>query len=148
MAKETYESTRGRAGFLDAMNLVLNRLHKNPYFGFIPEENRTQAVGRLVYAIQFMEMDPTVEFLPTRMLFPEMESEQMVKLGMFLKQQGLQFCHNILFAPFYEVAAKLSSATGMLYPEVLMDLRSAYVELNDVPARGYIPTEAAPLGPR
>lgn len=147
MARETYESTRGRTGLLDAMNLVLNRLHKNPYFGFIPKENRAHAVERLVYAVQYLEMHPTVEFLPTRMLFPDMENEQMVKLGIFLRQQELQFCHNILFAPFYEVAVKLANATGMSYPEVLMDLRAVYVELNDVPARGYIRTDMVPLGP-
>lgn len=148
MSKENYEALGGRDGLLVAMHQALNDLRRFPYLGFVPEDKRAGTVGRLAEAIQYMETHPAVEFLPTRMLFPVLSGETEVRLAKFLQQQNFHFCHDMLFAPIHPVTAALYLATSILYPEVLMDLRSAYAHLHKPPPRSYFTTEPAPLGPR
>jgi hypothetical protein len=73
-----------------------------------------------------METHPTANVLSTRMLFPEVKGDKVKALALFLVQEKFHFVHDILFADYHDTRERLDRATGILYPEVLMDLRAAY----------------------
>lgn len=125
-AKENYESFGGRDALVAALRRVLDDLRRFPYFGFVSEEDRPMAISRLEKAIHFMETHPSANVLSTRMLFPEMKGDKMKALAAFLVQEKFHFVHDILFADYHDTRVRLEKATGILYPEVLMDLRAAY----------------------
>lgn len=125
-ARENYDSFGGREALIIAMRRVLDDLRRFPYFGFVPEEDRPVAISRLEKALHFMETHPTASVLSTRMLFPEYKGEKVKALALFLIEEKFHFVHEILFADYHKTRARLEEATGILYPEVLMDLRAAY----------------------
>lgn len=124
--REKYESLGGRNALMAALSRVLNDLRRFPYFGFVPEKDKSIAVARLEKAIHFMETHPNAMVLSTRMFFPEMEEAKMKALATFIVRERFHFVHEILFADYHETRQRLEEATGILYPEVLMDLRAAY----------------------
>lgn len=126
VTKEYYESLGGRDGLVSAMEQALNSLRRFPYFGFVPEYRRAAVAETFLQAIGFMELHPSQASLPTRLLFPVLDTKKEIRLATFLHHQELQFCHRIMFEPVHDMAEKLYRATGIMYPEALMDLRVAY----------------------